>query len=193
MAMDNIRNRRSDSGQVMVEAVISLCLLAMVWLVATFAAHMNVSRIRSLTASRYASWVKGNGSDASVDVIGSNFFFVAKGSKLVEIENIQPVGMFDAVLGNDRRTEFDDSPGPFRVVVRFGIEKKDVPKATATPFNFMKTQLPLMPPSLVENLLQVESRCQWDNTGDSWQTLKGAMKGLWSQMKSEAISFGDKG
>ena len=68
-------------------------------------------------------------------------------------------------------------------------ETNDIESATEFPFTLMKTDLPFMPSPFVGEFLKVEAVCQWDEVGDSWTSLSGAIEGLWDSMKSMVSSF----
>jgi len=50
----------------------------------------------------------------------------------------------------------------------------------------MTTKFPLMPPTLLKDFIQVESFCQWDEVGETWDDWKKALKGVMSTFESES-------
>jgi|GEM_PF-4978905 len=176
----------SRSGQVMVEACIGLALLIFIWIAASFAMYMGTNRIRTAMAARHAAWLKGSGKTPTVELIESNFFFEGG---VTRIETGEGEGIASLLSGGDQTTYGEAGRGPFKAKVTFGITPADVNSTTVFPFVLMRTQLPMMPPSLMEGFLSVESECQWDEVGDTWSEWADALRGVWNAVKSEIVGI----
>lgn len=179
-----------QAGQVLVEACIGLALLVFVWITAGFAVYMSNNHIRTAMAARHAAWLKGNGGDIDNTAIATNFFMLAEEeADLVKCEPEGAKGSIAGFITGDDNNLGNEDRG-WWVEVKFGITAEDMASTEAFPFSMMRTTVPLMPPSAVENLLQVESHCQWADVGQTWTDWKDALKGVWNTILAE---MGDAG
>ncbi|MEI6810003.1 MAG: hypothetical protein WCN95_14895 [bacterium] len=180
--------RGSGSGQVLVEALVGLALLVFVWALIAFATFMTTNHVRTAMASRHAAWQKGNRTEPSVEDIEKKFFFQAG---VVKVESGVGVGIGSLISGanavNMEQFSAGDH-GPFIARVKFGMTAEDMNSGVPFPFTIMTTEFPLMPPTLMENYLQVESSCQWDEVGETWTDWNKALSGVMNTFKSEVKS-----
>ncbi|MEI6217370.1 MAG: hypothetical protein WCP86_00570 [bacterium] len=174
------------SGQVLVEGLVGLALLAFVWALIAFSTFIATNHIRTAMAARHAAWQKGNGIDPSVDDIEKKFFYQAG---LVKVETGDGLGIGNLISGAnvaDLQQFSGGGKGPFAAKVSFGLTASEISSATTFPFTLMTTTFPLMPPTLLKDFLQVESFCQWDEVGETWDDWKKAIKGVMSTFESES-------
>lgn len=172
----------------LVEAIVGLALLVFVWAIIAFATFMTSNHVRTAMAARHAAWQKGNGIEPSVEDIEKKFFFQ---TGVVKVESGAGVGIGGLIGGANAANmeQFAEGDhGPFVARVKFGMTAEDVNGEVPFPFTIMTTQFPLMPPSLMENYLQVESSCQWDEAGETWTDWNKALSGVMNTFKSEVKS-----
>lgn len=176
---------RTRSGQVLVEAIVGLALLLFVWALITFATFMTTNHIRTAMAARHAAWQKGNGTDPSVEDIEKKFFFSGGVLKVDAGGGVGIAGLISGEHAADMQQFSSADHGPFAARVTFGVTADELNSCTTFPFTVMTTEFPLMPPTLMENYLQVESNCQWDEVGETWSDWQKALSGVLSTLKSE--------
>ena len=174
-----------QSGQVLVEACVALALLVFVWITAGFATYMSTNHIRTAMAARHAAWLKGNGGDVDPKAIATNFFMLEEdAADLVKVVESNGMGSIAGLISGDNNN-FGQKGRAYWVVVKYGITAENLTSTEKFPFTLMRTEVPLMPPSLIENLLRVESHCQWAEVGDTWTDRKKALKELWDTIVAE--------
>jgi len=183
------RFRDARSGQVLVEAVIALALLLFVWALVAFTTFMTTNHVRTAMAARHAAWQKGNGIAPSARDIEEKFFYE---EGLVKVDVGAGHGIGDLISGanaSELQRYSGGDRGPYVAKVTFGLTREELGSASVFPFTLMTTEFPLMPPSLMEGFLQVESRCQWDEVGETWTDWQEALQGVMGTFKAEAQGF----
>ncbi len=173
---------RDDRGQALTEAAIGFFFFVMTFLLISYATFMASNNIRTVMAARHAAWMKGNGSDPTAAVLDAGFFFQ---EGLCEVNQVEAENIASSLTGGDAGDYSDDAEGPFRYEVSFGIDNAD--GTDKYPFILMKTKLPFMPETKLDNFLKVKSSCQWDEVGNAWQSLGDALEGIFNAIKSEIV------
>ncbi len=181
----------AESGQVLVEACIALALLVFVWITAGFAVYMSTNHIRTAMAARHAAWLKGNGGNVDNKAIATNFFMLDEDqADLVEIVESNGMGSIAGLISGDNNN-FGQKGRAYWMEVKYGISAEKLASTEAFPFSLMRTAVPLMPPSVIGNLLQVESHCQWATVSETWTDRKTALKEVWDTIMSELGAVAD--
>jgi hypothetical protein len=188
------RNARwnSCSGQVLTEAAIGLALLSFTWILVIFVTFMATNHLRTAMAARYAAWHRGEGlKEASKDQIRERFFY----HDFVRVEYQAGVGMtelsHDLHLRDSSKISQGGAHGAKIATVRFGISGMDDGKARRFPFVLLKGRFPFMPASAPNKnpFLEVSSTCQWEETGNPWNSPSEVVGFIWDKIKEMAENF----
>ena len=180
MRLQRDRLIRDDRGQALTEAAIGFFFFVMTFLLISYATFMASNNIRTVMAARHAAWMKGNGGDPTAAVMDAGFFFQ---DGLCEVKQVEAEGIASSLTGGDAEGYTDDADGPFRYEVSFGIDNVD--GSDKYPFVLMKTKLPFMPETKLDNFLKVKSYCQWDEVSNAWQSMGDALEGIFNTIKNE--------
>ena len=173
----------NDRAQALVETSIGIALLIFVWIGTYFATFMGNNHIRTAMAARHAAWTMGenSGSAPSASSIAEDFFYL--GGDLVRVDQIGAVGLSNLIFGDDKEEAMTSAGnGPYRVKITYGAASLD--DANAFPLTLLRSDLPFMPEQAVSTLLEMDAKCQWDETGDSWESVVSALDWIWEEIKS---------
>jgi hypothetical protein len=182
-----MRADRKESGQVIVETAVGLSLLAFVWVAAAIVTFMSNSHVRCAMAARHAAWLMGNKGNPSAAMIETNFF-MDNASGLAQVRRIEANGVGSLLSGSSESREYSGSGnGPYKMQVIFGLQEGQ--ETESEPLALMKVRFPFMPATAMEELMQVKSHCQWDETGDSWTSLSGALQSMWKDLEEAVEGF----
>ena len=173
---------RSESGAVLVEACIGLSLMVFAWILMSYSSYLGTNHIRTAMAARHAAWKQGMmGSDGSptVEEIEREFFYE---TGLTRLELRKAPGLGSLVTGNSHGSKMANAgDGPYIASVTYGPE--DLDSTTVFPFNMMKVTVPFAGPTRL-SIFEVKTECQWEEIGDTWDSLASAAAGLLSTVTS---------
>lgn len=187
------RARWNDcSGQVLTEAAIGLALFSFTFVLVIFVTFMATNHLRTAMAARYAAWYRGEGlKEASEEQVRDRFFY----HDFVKVEYSEGVGLMGQFLGANSQ----DASGVGRVgahgakiaTVRFGVPDLQDDKAKKFPFVLLNGHFPFMPASAPKenSFLQVSSSCQWEETGNPWNSPSDVLAFIWDAIKRLAREF----
>ena len=164
------RRRKRKSAQILAEACIGLSLLTLVWIFLSFSTYMANNKIRAAMAARHAAWLQANGE--SINSVPGAFFFggdvglaKAASGKKITLQRLPIVPLWQGSVWSNS--------------VSFGMSSATLAGTTKYPFVLMKTRLPFMPPSLLDNFLSVDSACGWPgDVGDSYKDWNPITSGI---------------
>ena len=174
-----------QSGQAMTEAVITLSLLGMTWVLLFYCSFMGNNRVRCIVAARHAAWGNGNAISVDQNTIRSAVFHTNTDQVTLTVDthrssaqdnsNVQG-GLDGAGGGGIMGDVIDGIVGAIRTIfppihtadVKFGVEDKA--GATMYPFIFMNTKFPYMEESDL-GFFSVEAHAEWDEVSNTWKTL----------------------
>lgn len=176
-----------EAGQILGEAAIGVSLMVFAWIIITYSLFLANYQIRTAIAARHAAWSKGeSGNDSTPASIETKFFF---DTGLTKVENMTPIDIAGLFSDSQNSTgKFKNrGDGPFRVKVKFGIAQSEINSTTKFPFNMMKIRPPMMPEAVtMDKFLSVETPCQWERVGDTWNDWGSAIKGLFDEIVNQA-------
>jgi len=183
----HLRIFKDEGGQAVVEGAIGIALMAFTWTCLVVLSVMSTNAPRTAMAARYAAWNIGNNTGLNVNVLEADiinrFFFhdailidLAVGN--AEVPNYKPDE-------DDVEELVEDGEGPYRATVRFGAFSQLL-QQTQMPWIMLRTDIPIMPSmDDVQSLYVVDTACQWDEVGETWQTGKAAFQGIYDAIKKQ--------
>ena len=175
-----------ESGQAMTEAVVTLSLLGMTWVLLFYASYMGNNRIRCAVGARHAAWAAGNAVAVDQDVIRNKVFWTNQDKVTLTADtrrgsaqdnsNVQD-GLDGAAGSGVTGTVIDGIVGAIRTIfppihtaiVKFGVD--DAAGAAGTfPFVLMNTKFPFMEETSF-GLFSIECYCEWDEVSNTWDSV----------------------